>query len=643
MNPSEKLLEFDKIKELWASFALTDRAKKEIFATTPCLNETTLNLLQKETTEAKQMIEKYGIPPLISLSDMEHILDVAEKEGCLTCEQLEYVSAMLTAVKRLKDYLNHGKAYDYALAYYEDDLTACPQIVEAIDRQVRNGRIDDYATKLLLSIRTKIDEEQTKMNEKADQIMRTHKDCMADSFRVSRNGRLCVPVKKEARNKIPGSVLDKSSSGNTYFIEPTSVAKYYDSIQMLKMDEENEEMRIRYELTAMILMNQEFIRQNITIIEKLDFAFSKGKLSFEYDGCRPLINTKRQLSLKNARHPLMEKNLCVPLQFHFEEGIRGIIITGPNTGGKTVALKTIALNSMMAQCGLHVACKEADICMNSNYLVDIGDGQNLSENLSTFSAHLKNIMNILDNLTKESLVILDELGSGTDPMEGMGIGIAILEALKQSGCLFLVTTHYPEIKNYAAAETAILNARMDFNKETLLPLYKLIIGEAGESQAFSIAKRLGMSDEMLKIAAKYAYGDANAMTNIPTGTNAITENIPTHSKTSVKIAKQNTAQASGVKNAMKRFSIGDSVIVYPDKKIGIVCKSVNEKGVLQVQMPDKKIWINHKRVKLYIKASELYPEDYDFSIIFDSVEYRKMNHQMSRKYVQGQIIELDTE
>ncbi|MBR5128331.1 MAG: DNA mismatch repair protein MutS [Roseburia sp.] len=660
MNRAEQILEFDKIKNIWMTFALTDVAKKQIEAMKPTLDETELTVWQRQTTEAKLMMEKCGTPPLTSFAGMREILASAEKESCLTAEQLEVVATNLTAIRRLKDYLNRGKSYDLSLAYYEENLESCDEVREEIAQQIRNGRVDDHATPMLFNIRKQLIHEDEKMRDKANQIMRNNKSYMADSFSTMRNGHICLPVKKEYVNKISGSIMDKSATGSTIFVEPTSVYSHYETIQLLRIDEENEEMRIRYVLTDRVLEVAELIKQSMTTVEKLDFAFSKAKLSMEYDGVRPNMNTDRRIILKEARHPLMEKAVCVPLDFrigetHDGEQTTGVIITGPNTGGKTVTLKTVALCSMMAQCGLHVPCKKADICMNANFLCDIGDGQNLAENLSTFSAHLKNILEILQNVNRESLVVLDELGSGTDPAEGMGIAIAVLKELKKSGALFLVTTHYPEIKQFAKEEAGVTNARMDFDKQTLMPLYRLIIGESGESQAFSIAKRLGMSDEMLKVAASAAYG-AEYEKHLPrmdrekegdkvnTGLDA--EKAQARKKTEArkqtrtgpKIKKHKVANTTLNKPASK-FNLGDSVMIYPDKKIGIVCQPADEKGILRVQLPNKKIYINHKRVKLHVAAAELYPEDYDFSIIFDSVENRKLRHQMSRKYVEDILVE----
>lgn len=320
---------------------------------------------------------------------------------------------------------------------------------------------------------------------------------------------------------------------------------------------------------------------------------------------------------------------CVPLQFETGRSFRGVIITGPNTGGKTGAIKTVALNCIMAQCGLHVACQAADICMNSNFLCDIGDGQNLSENLSTFSAHITNVLEILRRVNKDSLVIMDELGSGTDPAEGMGIAVAVLEELRKSGALFLVTTHYPEVKQYADEKEGIINARMTFDKESLKPLYRLVIGESGESCAFYIAGKMGMPKAMIQAAARAAYGEGV----MPENLSGITSDSRLERVSTPGIRKKKTKGMAKLNGS--EYQLGDSVMVYPDKKIGIVCQTANEKGVLRVQMAEKKIWVNHKRIKLHVAAEELYPEDYDFSIIFDSVKNRKLKHQMDR----GKIIE----
>lgn len=654
MNREEQLFEFDKIKELWADYALTEAAKERIRNIKPVLSEAELAVMQRETSQGKRMIELLGNPPLASIQDLSEIVDIAGKGDCLSVEQLLAVQLALTMVARLKKYLCQGKQYEISLAWYEENLEPLEELRESIYTQIVNEQVADNASKLLKSLRMEIAQTESRMREKADGVMRTHKDCMSDSFSTMRNGRICVPVKKDCKFKISGTVIDKSSTGNTLFMEPTACGEYYAMLQSLRMDEENEVRRILYELTVLVDTHGAELKENLRYIEKLDYIFSKGKLSLLYDGTEPVITTEREIILKDARHPLMKKDICVPLQFQIGNGVTGIVITGPNTGGKTVALKTVALNCMLAQCGLHVSCKEATVCMNSNYLCDIGDGQNLSENLSTFSAHITNVLDILCRVNDQSLVLMDELGSGTDPLEGMGIAVAILEELKKSGALFLVTTHYPEVKVYAEQTEGIVNARMTFDKENLKPTYQMVIGEAGESCAFHIARRLGMPSSMLKRAAEAAYGEKQGNSwNLLTKRKSADERLwkdtedmsyRAHDEEGLKkefsprIAKKKKPTP---KKAKKReFQIGDSVMIYPDKKIGIVCQPENEKGVLQVQMPNKKIWINHKRVKLHVAAEELYPEDYDFSIIFDSVETRKLRHDMERKHVEGITLEL---
>ncbi len=635
MIQTDHVLEFDQIKQKWLELALTDRAKQEIQNTVPCLSESALAAKQRETSEAKELLEKNGNPPLVSLDGIRDCIQMAVKGDCLSISRLEDLEKALVAVMRLKHYLNRSKQWELSLAYYEENLDCLDDLKEAIHQQIRSGRIDDNASKDLKSFRMEIEQNEKSMREKADAVIRANKDRLSDHFSTLRNGHICIPVKKECKHKIKGSVIDQSATGSTLFIEPASVGKYYEALQLLRICEENEERRILYSLSAMTADYAEILEQNIRMIEKLDFIFSKGKLSLEYGGTEPTIHTQRYIRLEDGRHPLMSPSECVPLQFEIGKNFDGVVITGPNTGGKTVAIKTVALNCMMAQCGLHVACKKAEICINSNFLCDIGDGQNLSENLSTFSAHIVNVLEILKYADKDSLIIMDELGSGTDPTEGMGIAIAILEQLQKSGGLFLVTTHYPEVKLYAAEQSRIANAKMTFDKESLKPLYQLVIGEAGESCAFYIAGKMGMPESMLKTAMKAAYNKAELSESLK---QVVSKNHLEKRKTpGIQKAKKHQNTRLG-----QEFQLGDSVLVYPDKKIGIICQTANEKGVLRVQMANKKIWINHKRVKLHVAAEKLYPADYDFSIIFDSVKNRKLRHQIDRgKMIEEHIIMQD--
>ena len=409
----ENQIEFNKVKEIWAGFAITKEAKDRIKDKWIILDESTLRAELKNTSDAKEMIEKLGNPPLQDVSEILEILEIASKGECLTPYRLERVQSILSCLERLSSYLNRGKQYNNLLAYYDETLFTYEELKEEIVRQIRPEQVDSHASKDLFDIRMKIEQLENEMIQKAESVIRTNGDYMADNFHTTRNGRICVPVKKEYRNKVQGSVIDKSSTGNTLFVEPEGVSRLSEKLQLLKIDEENEVYRILYTLTAMVSDRANELTDNMHLIEKLDYFFSKGKLSIELDAVEPKINFDRQIKLIDARHPLMDRETDVPLNFELGSTYRGVVITGPNTGGKTVAIKTVMLNLVMAQCGLHICCKNADICMNSGYFCDIGDGQNISDNLSTFSSHIKNVLNILKEIDENSFVIMDELGSGT--------------------------------------------------------------------------------------------------------------------------------------------------------------------------------------------------------------------------------------
>ena len=409
----ENQIEFNKVKEIWAGFAITKEAKDRIKEKWIILDESTLRAELKNTSDAKEMIEKLGNPPLQDVSEILEILEIASKGECLTPYRLERVQSILSCLERLSSYLNRGKQYNNSLAYYDETLFTYEELKEEIVRQIRPEQVDSHASKDLFDIRMKIEQLENEMIQKAESVIRTNGDYMADNFHTTRNGRICVPVKKEYRNKVQGNVIDKSSTGNTLFVEPEGVSRLSEKLQLLKIDEENEVYRILYTLTAMVSDRANELTDNMHLIEKLDYFFSKGKLSIELDAVEPKINFDRQIKLIDARHPLMDRETDVPLNFELGSTYRGVVITGPNTGGKTVAIKTVMLNLVMAQCGLHICCKNADICMNSGYFCDIGDGQNISDNLSTFSSHIKNVLNILKEIDENSFVIMDELGSGT--------------------------------------------------------------------------------------------------------------------------------------------------------------------------------------------------------------------------------------
>lgn len=653
INKSMKALEFDIILNMLCDYAVSENAKQKLLNLEPILSEREVIARINDTTEARTILDCVGTPPLSTMKDVEMLLQLSQKGAMLIPEQLTNILIFVTACNRMKSFLKRCESLNIGVAGYSGSINEMTDLYSEIEKSIRSNKVDDNASKELKNIRRKIDNITSEMKSKLDSLLRSKKEWFTDGYIASRNGHFVLPVKKEFKNQISGSVMDISSTGSTYFIVPNSVLKLEEERSLLVIAESNEERRILYMLTAMVGENAFTIRLNMEAMEALDFIFAKAKLSLDMKAVPAKINTNRYIQVVNGRHPLIKLDECVPLNFTIGDKVTGIVITGPNTGGKTVTLKTIGLIQLMSQCGLHVPCVSAEVCLNNAVLCDIGDGQSITENLSTFSSHISNIINIINHTDRDSLVLLDELGSGTDPAEGMGIAISILEELQKLECLFVATTHYPEIKEYASKTEGLVNARMAFDRESLKPLYRLEIGEAGESCALYIAKRLGFPEHMLERAYYEAYGhsvstshklpDTDLLDNL-NGTHAestmlsesafhVENNLHTDTKHHIslnKIIKEEPKKQ--VSQRSKRFQIGDSVMVYPQKKIGIIYHSANEKGEIGVQIKKTKELINHKRLQLIAPASELYPEDYDFSIIFDSVTNRKARHKMEKGY-----------
>ncbi len=637
MNHQETL-EFTKIKEILISHAVTEKAKKRFSEMDMILDEGKLRRKLRETTEARKMLDTTGAPPLGDVSKVMKLVDAAQRGEMLSVNELEEIRLFTVVCERMIRYLNKSADSGLLLADFGKGISELPQLRSEIERCIRNDGVDDYATKTLCSLRRQRAVLETAIKNKLEEILRKNKAYFSESFVSGRNGRFTLPVRKEYKHAIQGSVVDISSTGATCFIEPAAVARLREELEQIRIEENNEVRKILYFLSCLVSDEAEIIKRNIDYLEELDYIFAKGKLSIDICGVEPLINLNGSVKIREGRHPLINRNTCVPLSIEFGDTIHGVIITGPNTGGKTVALKTVGLCLMMANCGLHVACESADVCMRAAILCDIGDGQSISENLSTFSSHITNIIDIIKRMNQETLVLLDELGSGTDPAEGMGIAVSILDELKKSGCLFMVTTHYPEIKVYAENTEGVINARMAFDKESLLPLYRLEIGEAGESCAFYIAMKLGFPAHMLSRAYQAAYRNVDdrgeaAGNHALTGNGTYLYNQETTCKNTLpRIQRTEVIRPIQSEKIRKKFTMGDSVMVYPQKKTGIVYEPVNDLGELVVQIQKRKLTVNHKRVKLLVPASEMYPDGYDFSIVFDSVEVRKKHHQMERKY-----------
>ena len=629
-----KTLEFDQILSRLSDYALSSAAKERCLSLVPTKNIGEAKQRIHETTQAKKIIEQTGSPPVAIMDSLEKAISLAQAEAILTPSEIGQVGAFLMTCRRMKDYLKRAESIETDIAFYGNAMIELSALEDELNRCLRNDHVEDRATSRLHDLRRSIQHKGEHIKSRLESLLQKNKQYCAEDFASLRSGRYTLPVKKEYRNKIQGTLIALSNTGGTCFIEPSAVGKLQDELNVLRVEEENEIRSILYTLTALIMDDLASIKVNMEAMETLDFLFAKAKLSMDMKASPIRLTDIREVRLLSARHPLLCRERAVPLDFALGGSTSGVVVTGPNTGGKTVAIKTVGLLSLMAQSGLHVPADESSsICVFDIVLCDIGDGQSISENLSTFSSHMANIIDILSKTSQHSLVLLDELGSGTDPAEGMGIAMAILAELLVKGCLFTVTTHYPEIKDFAATTPKLTNARMAFDKENLMPLYKLEIGEAGESCALHIAERLGMAAHILKLAREITYSGSAPFKA------ASKEENPILTVTSLDIADESPKPTSLPRS--QRFHIGDSVIIYPQKEIGIVYACANEKGEIGVQIRGKKSLLNHKRMKLKVAASELYPDEYDFSIIFDSVENRKARHLMGRKHVEGNKIVME--
>lgn len=629
----EAILEMDLIKGQLAEYALSEGAKSRLRELQPAMKEGLCRSQLEETTRARRALDEYGTPPLTAMPEINTIVGLSEVGSMLTPGQLQAVAGFLTACQRMEVYLKRAGSADPVMASYAQALQGAETLQNDIQDAIHGDQVQDKASPWLYDIRRSIERLEEKVQQKLTSLLRANQALFSDAYPVQRSGRYTLPVKREMKSRVPGTVVDYSGSGATCFIEPAAAAELTEEILSLRVAEENEVLRILYTLTDAVAQHAGILRGNQQIMEDLDFIFAKGKLSQKLQAREPQTGLERRICLVQGRHPLLRPESCVPLDITLGGSVQGVTITGPNTGGKTVALKTVGLLCMMAQCGLHVPAAEGTyLPMNSQYLCDIGDGQSISENLSTFSAHMTHVKEILEKVNRQSLVLLDELGSGTDPAEGMGLAIAILEELRYRDCLFLVTTHYPEVKAFAEHTEGVINARMAFDRETLAPLYKLEMGLAGESCALHIARRLGFPQDLLDRARQAAYGSGAAQKPAEAF-------LPPEQKRGKAPARGPKLQRQEENRRRKaRFSLGDSVTVYPGKEIGIVYQPEDEEGQMIVQIRGRKRRVSCKRVKLLAPASELYPPDYDFSIVFDSVQNRKARHQMSKHHVEGLVI-----
>lgn len=507
-----KTLEYNKIIELLVSKSISNMGKElssELLPTTD-LDEIIKN--QKETTEATHIILKKGSLPLGGIKDIRRSLKRVAISGVLSIEELLHIGDFLYVCKKTSNYIknenrNENKTEEFELVEnYFDRIETISSLEKEINRCIANeNEINDEATKELYDIRRSIKSSNSKIKEQLNNIIHSasYKNMIQDAVITIRNDRFCVPIKQEYRNSFPGMVHDQSSTGATCFIEPMSVVTLNNKIKELVAKEKTEIDKILRMLSEMVNEYSEQLQNNTEILTYLDFVFAKGELSISMNATEPVFNTKGYINIIKARHPILTGTV-IPIDIYIGGDFNTLLITGPNTGGKTVALKTLGLFTLMGQSGLHIAAFDhSELAVFDEVFADIGDEQSIEQSLSTFSSHMTNIVKILSEVNYNSLVLLDELGAGTDPTEGAALGISILEHLHKMQIRVAVTTHYSELKVYALSTDGVENASCEFDVETLRPTYKLLIGIPGKSNAFAISRRLGLDDTIINDAKEF--------------------------------------------------------------------------------------------------------------------------------------------
>lgn len=632
-------LQFNDLKEEIASYAISELGKERILTLMPSVNKKQIEAWLHEVTEAKKVLQISSSVPIHGLKGIGQILKNLHKGAALRPDQLIGLHDLLMCVEKLKRFMKDKEYAAPIITTYVYSLEDLKELGDEIVRCIRNGRVDDYASKDLLKIRKQIAILEERIKSRIEQIVKSSKysKYLQENIVSVRNGRYVIAVKKEYRKNMKGAVLDSSASGATVYIEPEEIGSIQDEIDMFKIQEEIEEQRILMVLTGLVEQHEHEIKLAVETMTQYDLIFAKAKFSNAIKGMAPQMNEHHTIRLNNARHPLLGKN-AVPLNFVIGEEFDALVITGPNTGGKTVAVKTVGLLTMMAQSGLHIPAEEgSEIAIFQRILVDIGDGQSIEQSLSTFSSRVKNIIEILGETTPQTLVLLDELGSGTDPAEGMGLATSILEELYKKGATLLATTHYSEIKAYANDRDGFENGSMEFDAETLQPTYRLLIGKGGESQAFAIALRLGMHPKLIERAHEITYKEPKHYSASTTFSKHELERQLAMNEKYIQKQKHGKKEERPIEAI--HFKRGDNVKIPSLNEFGIVYKPANDLGEVEVLVKGEKMMLNHKRLTLYIKAEDLYPKDYDMDIIFESKEHRKIRKEMTKHHIEGIFIE----
>ena len=501
MNKNHKTLELDLILEKLAAECSCDDAKDLARGLKPAGDMAEVEMLLQQTEDAFSLLARFGGPSFSGLKNVNNSLHRAAAGGSLNPKELLDIAYCLRALRTLDEWRNHSSGVKTSLDFFFEGITSNKYLeTKILSCIVSEEEIADKASDTLFDIRKKIRSKENSIREKLDSLIHSshYQQFLQEAIITQRNGRFVVPVKAECRGNVPGLVHDTSSTGATVFIEPASVVDANNDIKVLQGKERDEIMRILYELSAESGDFAESIKHSYESAIRLNLIFAKAHLAYKMKATKPILNNEGIICLKKARHPLIDPKKVVATDIALGDEYDTLVITGPNTGGKTVSLKTLGLLTLMTMCGLLIPVADRSrVSVFNNILVDIGDEQSIAQSLSTFSSHMVNIIDIMKKADDKSLILIDELGAGTDPVEGAALAVSIIEALREKGAIIAATTHYAELKAYALDTPGVTNGCCEFDIETLCPTYKLLIGVPGRSNAFAILKHLGMTQNVI--------------------------------------------------------------------------------------------------------------------------------------------------
>ena len=507
-----KVLEYNKIIGMLADRAGSGLGKQMCLDLKPSSNIHEVEDNLKETKEAIEVVLKWGTLPLGGIRDISDIVKRAGMGFMLTPSELLKVCDILRCAKGLKNFMKDGSKKKLYPVIFEiiDSLVFVKTLYDSIENTiVSDEEISDRASEKLYNLRRAIKDKNSRIKDKLQSMVQSYSKYLQDPIVTIRGDRYVIPVKIECRANVPGLVHDQSASGSTVFVEPMAVVELNNEIKELTLKEKAEIERILTELSAKVAENADYLNHDNYNIAYIDFLMAKAKFGLDIEGSIPDINNRGAINIRAARHPLINKDIVVPIDIKLGDSYNALIITGPNTGGKTVTLKTAGLLTLMASAGLAIPCSDmSQISVFDEVYADIGDEQSIEQSLSTFSSHMKNIVEIIAHADDKSLVLVDELGAGTDPTEGAALAMSILEKLHERGTKIIATTHYSELKVFAMDKQGFENASVEFDVETLRPTYRLLTGIPGKSNAFEISKRLGLNDEIINRAREFVSKDA---------------------------------------------------------------------------------------------------------------------------------------